>query len=74
LVFFGFYLSDRYQCVPVGGTLFELIAVTRGVMLGSVIETLLFSIFINDVVAICCPDSISVDFICTPEMSSSILS
>jgi hypothetical protein len=26
----GSYLSDRFQCVPVGGILSELIAVTKG--------------------------------------------
>jgi hypothetical protein len=39
------YLSDRYQCVSVGGLLPELIAVTRGVVQGYVLGTLLFTIF-----------------------------
>jgi hypothetical protein len=30
----GSYLSDRYQCVSVGGILSELIVVTRGVLQG----------------------------------------
>jgi hypothetical protein len=47
----GSYLSDRFQCVSVGGVLSELIAVTRGVVLGSVLGTLLFSIFIHEIVA-----------------------
>jgi hypothetical protein len=38
----GSYLSDRYQCVSVGGILSELIAVTRGVVQNSVRGTLLF--------------------------------
>jgi ribonucleases P/MRP protein subunit RPP40 len=47
----GSYLSDRFQCVFVGGIFSELIAVTRDVVQGSVLGTLLFSIFINDIVA-----------------------
>jgi retron-type reverse transcriptase len=51
VVLVGSYLSDRFQCVSVGGVLSELIAVTRGVVQGSVLEHLLFLIFINDIVA-----------------------
>jgi ribonucleases P/MRP protein subunit RPP40 len=51
----GSYISDRYQCVSVGGILSELVAVTRGMVQGSVLGPLLFSIFINDIVA---PDRI----------------
>jgi hypothetical protein len=47
----GSYLSEKYQCVSVGGILSELIAVTRGVVQGSGLGPLLISIFINDIVA-----------------------
>jgi ribonucleases P/MRP protein subunit RPP40 len=47
----GSCLSDRFQCVSVAGTIPELIAVTRGVVEGSVLGLLLFSIFIKDIVA-----------------------
>jgi ribonucleases P/MRP protein subunit RPP40 len=47
----GSYLANRYQCVSVDEILSELIAVTRGVVQGSVLGTLLFSIFINDIIA-----------------------
>jgi hypothetical protein len=43
----GFYLADRYQCVSAGGILSELIAVTRGVVQGSVLEPLLLPKFID---------------------------
>jgi hypothetical protein len=45
----GSYISDRYQCVSVGGILSELIAVTSGVMQGSLLGSVLFSIVINDI-------------------------
>jgi hypothetical protein len=50
----GSYLSDRYQCLSVGGVFLELTAATRGVirvMQGYVLGLLLFSIFINKIVA-----------------------
>jgi hypothetical protein len=47
----GSYLSDRFQCVAVGGILSELITFTRSVVQGFVLGPLLFSIFINDIVA-----------------------
>jgi hypothetical protein len=47
----GSYLEDKYQCMSVGGVLSELIAVTRGVVHGFVLGSLLFSKFINDIIA-----------------------
>jgi hypothetical protein len=47
----GSYLSNRYQCVSVSEILSKLIAITRGVVQGSVLGPLLFSIFINNIVA-----------------------
>jgi hypothetical protein len=47
----GSYLSDRFQCLSVGAILLELIAATWGKVHGSVLGSLLFSIFINNVVA-----------------------
>jgi hypothetical protein len=48
------YLSYGYQCVSVGVTLLELIAINRSVVQDSVLKPLLFSTL--------------VDFICTPTM------
>jgi retron-type reverse transcriptase len=45
----GSYLSDRFQCASVGGMHSELIAVIKGVVQGSVMGPLLFSIIINDI-------------------------
>jgi retron-type reverse transcriptase len=47
----GSYLSDRYHCVSIGGFISELIAVTRGVVQGSVLGYLLCSTFINEIVS-----------------------
>jgi hypothetical protein len=43
------YLSDRYQCVCIDGRISHLVLVARGVVQGSVIGPLLFSLFINDI-------------------------
>jgi hypothetical protein len=43
------YLNDRYQSVYVDGKISDLVLVARGVVQGSVIGLLLFSLFINDI-------------------------
>jgi hypothetical protein len=43
------YLSDRYQCVYVDGKISDLVLVARGVVQSSVLEPLLFSLFITDI-------------------------
>jgi hypothetical protein len=45
------FLSDRYQCVSVGGTFSELIAIARGVVQVFVLKPLVFLILFNDIVA-----------------------
>jgi hypothetical protein len=57
LALVGSNLSVRYQCVSVGGVLLELIAVTKGVVQGSVLGPLFFSILST----ILLPRSILVD-------------
>jgi hypothetical protein len=47
----GSFFSDRYQCVSGSGSISELIVVTKGGVQGYVLRSLLFSIFINDIVA-----------------------
>lgn len=44
------YLSDRLQCVRIGGCVSQLISVTSGVPQGSHIGPIIFVLFFNDVV------------------------
>ena len=45
---FKAYLSDRFQCVFVDGKVSELLPVLSGVPQGSILGSLLFIIYIND--------------------------
>jgi Reverse transcriptase (RNA-dependent DNA polymerase) len=43
-----FYLSDRLKCVSVGDELSSLVPVQKAVVQGSILDSILFSLFIND--------------------------
>jgi hypothetical protein len=45
------YLSDRSQCVQADGTLSDVLPITSGIVQGSVLGPLPFSMFINDIVS-----------------------
>jgi hypothetical protein len=43
------YLSDRSQCVQMDGALSAVLPITSGVVQGSLLGSLVFSMFINDI-------------------------
>ena len=55
----NYYLSDRYQCTRIGQCCSKFTKIVSGVVQGSVIGPLLFTLYINDVTDIFADDDVS---------------